>query len=424
MSAADAGARPAGRGPDPALVMRARDALRATLDFSRSREWAGYNKHDGLNSPILRPLLGSSRLTRLAAIQLVTRSPVNLRPLLRVPPTRNPKGIGLFAHALLDHHRAGGDGDGDDLRQAEELLRWLLDHPAQGFRGLSWGYPYPWQDVGFYAPTGFPNRVVTCWIGFALAEAVRVAGDATYREALPRIAEFLLEEPGRLVDDDEELCLAYVPDPSVRWAVMDVPALAGAFLAEAAQLTGQGELRADAARLVRWTARRQTDYGAWFYTDPPGESHITHDNYHTAIILDCLDRYRRASGDASFDAAYDRGLAYYRDHLFTRRWAPRWMSDREYPHDVHGAASGILCFVRAAARDPAWWEPAEGVLRWTLDSLYDPQGFFYYQRTRWGTKRFLLMRWANAWMCRALAAVVRAAAGDPTDADPEHPARR
>jgi SAM-dependent methyltransferase len=396
------------RALDPVLMERARAALEATLAHSRALGWAGHNKHDGLNSPLLAATLGWSRLTRLAAIQLVTRAPVNPRPLLGVPRTRNPKGIGLFAHALLDAGRPD---------EARELLDWLLANPSGpggpgvppgGFRGLSWGYPYPWQDVGFFAPRNYPNRVVTCWIGFAFAEAVRVLGEVRYREALPQIVEFLLEEPRVLHESDEELCLSYVPDPSVGWAVMDVPALVGAFLAEAAEVGAAADpaaLRSTAARLVRWVVRRQTGEGAWFYTDPPGDSHIGHDNYHTAIVLDCLDRYRAATGDEEFDPAYRRGLAFYRDRLFTRDWAPRWMSDREYPYDIHGAASAILCFTRAARRDPVWWEPAEGVLRWTLDRMYDPRGFFYYQRMRWGTKRFLLLRWANAWMARALASV-------------------
>ena len=83
------------------------------------------------------------------------------------------------------------------------------------------------------------------------------------------------------------------------------------------------------------------------------------------------------------------------------------MNDKRFPHDVHGAASGILCFTRAARRDPRWREMAQRVLGWTLDHLYDRRGFFYYQRTRWRTKKLCLLRWANAWMCRALGSWLR-----------------
>jgi hypothetical protein len=376
-----------------------------TLAYSRASDYQGWNKHDGLNSPLLGPLLGWSKFTRLLGIQFIMRAPVNLRPFFKVPKTRNPKGIGLFAHALLDLHAVTGETR--YLEEANRLLDWLLEHPAQGFRGLSWGYPYPWQDVGFFAPRDYPNRVVTCWIGFALAEALRRTGKEQYRDALPRIAEFLLQEPNCLCDDADMLCYTYVPDARVHWAVMDVSALMGALLAETGELLSEQRYQSVATRLVNWVVDKQTDYGAWYYTHPPGDSHIRHDNYHTGIILDCIDRYRDATHDSRFDDTWKQGLAYYREHLFTVDGAPRWMNDREYPYDIHGAAAGMLCFYRAAMRDPSYRPFAEKILHWTLDNMYDERGFFYYQKTRLLTKRFCLLRWCNAWMCRAMAYVLR-----------------
>ena len=380
-------------------------ALRETLSYSRDLDYSGFNKHDGLNSPILNAILGRSRWPRIAAIQMVMRAPVNIRPLFGVPRTRNPKGIGLFANALLDIY-ATDDRQGD-LEEACQLLEWLLSHPATGFKGLSWGYPYPWQDLGFFAPRHFPNRVVTCWIGFAFLEAVRLTGNSTFEQALPEIARFLTEEPNVLQDDDKMKCYSYVPDASVSWAVMDVPALVAAYLAEAAQILQHRPYRDEARRLLNWVVDKQTDYGAWYYTHPPKDSFIKHDNYHTAIILDCLDRYRIAGGDDGFDEAYWRGLRYYRDHLFSEQGAPRWMNDSEYPHDIHAAASAILCFVRAAYRDETYAAWAAKVIDWTLENLYDPDGYFYYQKSRFFTKRFCLLRWCNGWMSRALAATLR-----------------
>lgn len=402
-------------GESAGLRSTARRALDATLRWSAARGYAGHNKHDALNSPLLAALFGWSRPTRLAAIQAVMRAPWNVRPLLAVPRTRNPKGLALFAEAHLDLHAL--DSEGAHLDAARELLDALLENPASGFRGLSWGYPYPWQDVGFFAPRDYPNRVVTCWIGFALVSAARLGLDRRYREPLPAIAEFLTGEPNVLHDDAEMKCYSYVPSREVTWAVMDVPALVGAFLAEAGRVLETGEFESEASRLLNWVADKQTAAGAWFYTHPATDSHISHDNYHTAIILDCFDRYREATDDRRFDEVYSRGLDFYRDHLFEPNGAPRFMSDREYPYDVHGAASAILCFVRAARaaqRDrlsPAVAEERQGmaerVAGWTLANLYDPRGFFYYQRARFRTKRFCLMRWCNAWMSRALAAFLR-----------------
>jgi hypothetical protein len=408
-----AAAAPAQRWPelDADTAGRARRALANTLAWSRERDYCGFSKHDGLNSRILEVLLGATRPGRLVAIQAVMRSPVDVRPLLRVRRARNPKGIALFAQAWL---LRGEDGPAERA-EACRLLDWLLAHPASGHRGLSWGYPYPWQDVGFFAPRHSPNRVVTCWIGLALVAAARATGERRYREALPRVAEFLTVEPRVLHDSPTMKCYSYVPDDRVDWAVMDVPGLVGAFLAEAGALLGRDEWLAEAERLVRWVVDKQTAEGAWHYTHPPGDSHVKHDNYHTAIVLDCLDRYRAATGDGRFDASWRAGLRFYRDRLFTtgrHGTAPRWTSDREYPHDVHGAASAILCFTRAARREPGSRETAVGVLRWALDRLYDPRGFFYYQEARFYRKRFCLMRWCNGWMSWALAALLAAAEGE------------
>ena len=44
---------------------------------------------------------------------------------------------------------------GGERRNADEagtILDWLLHNSAPGFPSPCWGYPYPWQDVGFFAP--------------------------------------------------------------------------------------------------------------------------------------------------------------------------------------------------------------------------------------------------------------------------------
>ena len=375
--------------------------LNCVFAFSRQQNYCGFNKHDALNSPFLNGLFGWSRPTRLLATQVVARAPINLRPWLGVPKTRNPKGLGLFAQAHLDAFVAGMGQS--HLGEAEHLLDLLLSSPSQGFKGLSWGYPYPWQDVGFFAPRHLPNRVVTCWIGFAFAEAAKITGIVRYREALPQIAQFLLEEPNILESSAEMLCYSYVPDPKVTWAVMDVSALMGAFLAEADAVLGTQQWTQTSQRLMRWVADKQTDYGAWFYTHPAKDSHITHDNYHTGIILDCFHRYEVAMGDEQFHGVWSRGLQYYAKALFQSNGAPRWMNNKRYPYDIHGAASGILCFSRAATVDKSWIEMADRILDWTLENMDSGKGWFYYQKGPFWTKRYCLLRWCNAWMAKALA---------------------
>lgn len=380
--------------------------LDAVYAWSRGRGYRGYNKHDGLNSPLLKGLLGWAKWPRMLAIQGVMRAPVNLRPLLGVPRTYNPKGLALFAQGLLDRHRA--DSGGQHLAEAERLLGLLQDLRSPGdWHGDAWGYPYPWQDLGFYAPTATPNAVVTSFVCEAYLDAYRSTGRDEYLAAVGRAIPFFERDLTVLKDTDGERCLAYMPLP-MTMRVLDVSILIGAVMAQYASLAGDAARAAAAVPLVRYVVNRQTSEGAWFYTDPPGASPIRHDNYHTGFILDALWRYMEASGDRQWEARYRRGLRFYAEKLFEADGAPRWMSDRDYPRDVHGAAQGILTFARHGDDFPGL---AERIAAWALATLYHPSGRFYYQQTRRYTKRFTLLRWCNAWMARALAAL-RVAYGD------------
>src|SRR5687768_12201382 len=162
-----------------ALPNRATLAVQArVLQTARDVDYSGFSKHDALNAPWMERLAGSSRLRRLAFIQLVMRAPWHVRPWLGVRPARNAKGLALFARALLARYRVTGDVSSAD--EARALVDWLIANPSPGFGSACWGYPYPWQDVGFFAPRDFPNRVVTCFVTEALLDAYETLGEPRY----------------------------------------------------------------------------------------------------------------------------------------------------------------------------------------------------------------------------------------------------
>ena len=403
---------PAGPG-DPARVggIPERDRLdrdrldaihRTVLATARALDYAGYSKHDALNSPALERLAGRSRLLRLAFIQAVMRCPIHVRPALGVRRARNAKGLALFARALLCRRRLYGETTSGE--EARRLLDWLVGHPAPEFPWPCWGYPYPWQDVGFFAPRGFPNRVVTSFVAQSLLDGYETLGEERYLEAAGGACRFLLEAPSTLWEDERRRCVSYEPSATAEWIVLDVSALAGAAVARWATIAGDGQSLEQAGRLIRYVASKQTEYGAWYYAEPPTASHITHDNYHTGFILDALLEYGRVSGSAEFREAYVRGLDFYRSRLFEPDGAPRFMHDRKYPLDIHGAAQGILTFAHAYAELGTGRDVSERILSWTLAHMYEPAtGWFCYQRRRWFRTRIRLLRWCQGWMSWAIA---------------------
>jgi hypothetical protein len=413
------------------------DPLLSTLRYAESQEYRGYNKHDALNSPLLHALALENRWLRLLFIQLVMRCPFNPRPLLRVQKTINPKGMSLFCRAYLALHElattspeifTADSASGDALQRKEagtqrtkfdartewlakarHCLDWLADHSVQdrGFSGHCWGYPYDWQDVGFFAPSGMPNCVVTCFVGRAFVHAYELTGESSYLDVARSACAFLLNDLTVLHDTPEMLCVSYAP-VNMNWVVMDTSALAGSLLAKVSQHSHTSELKYQARRLLNYVVDKQTEYGAWYYSHPPEGSHITHDNYHTGFILDSILDYADATGDQTFLPNYRRGLDFYKEKLFLSTGAPKWMHDTIYPQDIHGSAQGIITFSKAARFGREYGHLAEKIAQWTLANLYNRrEGYFYYQRGRFLTKTFTLMRWCNAWMAWAIASLLR-----------------
>jgi len=374
--------------------------LEHVLESAKSRGYKGYSKFDALNSPMLSTFSMGNSWLRLLFIQAVKCCPFNIRPLLGVGKSVNPKGIALFAQAYLTLHELTGVTAYRE--EAERLLDWLLEHPSPGRRHLSWGYDFIWQSPLFLQDRYEPNVVVTIFAGEALVHGYRVTGEARYIEAARSAARFILEDVPVIYQGDDEMAIAYVLR-DVKAVVLNNNALAGAFLAKVRKETGGDDLRDAARRLMAYTVNCRTDYHAWYYTYPKEASPITHDNYHTGGILDALLEYREETGDVSFADVYTGGLDYYRKNLFEPDGAPRWMNDRRYPHDVHGAAQGIITFSKASRYDRENLVHAKKIASWAQQNLYRPAtGDYAYRKGCLMTWNYSLMRWCNAWMARAL----------------------
>ncbi len=391
--------------PMPITDKQIAESLDKVLKYAERNQYTGYNKYDALDSKLLWFFSFRIKFLRLVYSQVVMRFPINIRPLLFVPKSRNPKGIALFAMAYMNRYKASGNAS--DLAKAEELLQWLLDNPSKGYKGICWGYQHPWQDVGFFAPAHLPNRVVTYFVDTAMMDCYEITGNQKYLAAAKDSIKFLLEEPKVMLDTEDMKAMSYVPDERVNWIVMDVSILVGSIVSRICKHAPDEELQKDARKLVHFVVDKMTDYGAWYYTYPAGDHPRKHDNYHTGYILDAILDYSDNSGDQSFMDAYHKGLKYYEENLFLDNGAPKWANDKVFPYDVHGSAQGIITFMKASRFDAHYKALAEKIAGWAIYNMQHPtKGFFYYQKTKWFRKPFTLMRWSCGWMSRGLSLLV------------------
>src|SRR4051812_13453994 len=114
---------------------------RKLFGYCKSNNWSGHDPYDALNSEILRlfPIL-DSRVPRIALTQFLKRSPVDFRRFLRIPPTQNPKALGIFLKAALKLQSCGLLEDGSVV---EGLAEKVLSARSSGVEHFAWGYSFP-----------------------------------------------------------------------------------------------------------------------------------------------------------------------------------------------------------------------------------------------------------------------------------------
>lgn len=371
------------------------------LTYARENDYAGWDPYDGLNSPIV-DAFARNWFLRLVGMHGVHKAPVNLRPLLRVPKMRNAKGIGLFATAYLDRYDATGDEA--SLREAEELLDWLRANRSAESTHTSWGYNFDWQNSNkFFLPAEHPSIVVSVFCASAFLRHHELTGDEASLEIAVDTCEFITEEINVVPADGHD---AYAYTPFDDYVVVNANALGASLLARVGDRIGDGAYRDRAREVMALVVDAQDEKGGWYYSIPSDESHLSHDNFHTGFVLESLHDYLSVVDDADAAAAYDKGLEFYRKHLFEVDGAPKFEHDSRFPRDVHGSAQAIRTLVVDGSEESL--ALADRVLDWTVEQLFDDEGYFYRRKGRILWDRTPYMRWNQAWMCYALATYVRA----------------
>ena len=370
------------------------------FEWCRRRDFAGYDPFDALNSRVfqLSPF-HRFRTTRLIWTQLSKRSPVNLRPLARVPQQRNSKGVALLALAALASFRRLRTSKTET--EARRLLDDLWERRIRGYSGAAWGYNFPWQSRNFFAPQGTPMVVPTAFAARAFIEAYQTLADDNFLQKARSSCDFILGDLKRTSDSEDEICFSYSPLDQTQ--IFNASLLGAETLSSVGALTGENELSELAERAARFVVRRQREDGSWTYGTKESQQWV--DNFHTAYVLLSLARISWSSqgANAEIKQALSRGYEYWRERFFLADGWPKYYHDNLYPADAHAAATAIITLLELQPLDPGARPLADKIANWSISNLRDHQGFFYYQRRRFFTVHTAYMRWTQAWMLYALA---------------------
>jgi hypothetical protein len=393
-------AAPAPEAPSLPDVQNALDGLEAWIGRNGLK---GYDPYDALESPLLRALSLGAKWPRIAFTQALKRLPVNLRPLLLVRKTLNPKGLGLLLSGTVRRGRTtGGERYAEAARAIAELLLTLR---APGYRGACWGYPFPWQSRAFYLPRGTPTVVNTAFVGHALLDVARFLKEERYASVARSACTFVMRDLAR-TEEDGAICFSYTPKD--RLAVHNANLLGAGLLARVGAATGEGELLETARRAARWTLRRQQPSGAWWYAEAPYQRWV--DSFHTGFVLEAMRHVILGAGLDEAREPLARGYRFFLDHFFEVDGEPRYYHDRKGPLDIHCPTQALVTMCDLADVAPAPRLLAR-TTRWLLANLRAPEGYFYFRRGRFGPNRVPYMRWGQGWAYHGLARLEEFLAG-------------
>lgn len=383
------------------LNTRAKQALAKLLAYCRANNWAGYDPYDALNSRLFStvPVL-NSRWPRLVLTQALKRSPLNLRGLLAVPKTQNPKGLALCLSAVLKLSP-------EVLPDREALIQYFVGRlqasRSSGTSYASWGYSFPWQTRKEVVPAGTPNLVCTVFVANALLDVYDEGRDPDCLALAASAANYIGSE--LYWTDNASIHSFSYPLPGLKVEVHNANFLAAALLCRVAALTGDSAHVSKALAVTRCSAAKQKADGSWNYGEGAKQGWI--DNFHTGFNLGALADIGRYTGSTEFSDALRRGFDFYCSRFFREDGVPRYFHDRTYPIDIHCVAQSLITLIEFQHLNPASGKMAEKVLGWTLDHMWDDTGYFYYRVLRSLTIRTPYMRWSEAWMLLALAVYVQ-----------------
>ena len=381
--------------------------------YCEQQGFSGYDPFDGLNSSwFQRSPLKYSAAARLAWLQMVKRSPVDLRRVLGVKKGVNPKGLALFALAELSRFRATKEPQ--HAKNARKLIDRLYETKIEGRtkdgrRTTAFGYNFDWQSRVFYVPVGTPAIVPTAFASQAFVEAFSSFGEEKYLAAADEICGFILNDLNRPVETADEVCFSYTPvDQSV---IYNASLFAGESLARVGAISGNTDYLEMAAKAARFVIRRQSENGSWQYGENASQKWV--DNFHTAYVLLSLHRFSRAIPNlrSEISDVLLRGTDYWLDKFFLDDGTPKYYDSEIYPIDIHSAAVAIGTLCELKELDERMMPMAKKTAEWTVKNMRNERGFFYYQKRETRVLETPFIRWGQAWMAFALASLIESKDG-------------
>ncbi len=384
------------------------DAAKKLDGWIEKNGWAGFDPYDLKAIPAVSKTTALGNRYRLFEIlretlfEIFYTFPVSLRKFLHIQPQVNAKAMALFSRSYLDLHIATGEKQ--YLDKSQVCLNWLLENSSNTSAGIAWGYPFDWQ-TDVLIPKFTPNGIVTTAAGDAFWGWYQFSKRPEFLDTCNEICEFLISLPVERISE-EQICFAYTP--LYQNHVHNLNLFVAEFLIKIGREINQQSWIELGQKAVNYTVANQRSDGSFDYNGPPEKPRNFSDNYHTGFVLRMLHSIWQMTGREDVLKSLERGICHYLQNFFEEGKIPKLLPDRIYRVDIHSCAESINCLCQLKDAFPEGQKTAGDILEWTLDTLQDPAGYFYYGLLK---SRFLklvfkskipYLRWGQAWMLKAI----------------------
>lgn len=360
-------------------------------------QFKGYDPYDTLNSFI--PFQWGGRWAQVAAIQFQVRNPINIRRLIGIKKEYSAKGLALLLQGISIKYQQTKDES--LLPNLNFLFEWFLANRQEGYSGYCWSVHYPLAWSLFSRPKLDPSAVLACVVHQGMYEYFKAVNNPRALEVLKGIEEFILTHVPQTITD-EGICFSYTTRK--KDVVFNANMYVAEMLIKNAKLFKQQHLEELADKCVAFNLHYQKADGSWNYRrDMASGNEKPQIDFHQGFILNSLFEYYKLSDNKKpVLTALEKGLHFYVNNQITPSGKVLWRYPKLYPIDIHNQSVAIWVLSKLSAHFPEVREKAEKTLNWTIKNLYNPNGYFYYQKTRIFTNKISFIRWNQAWMVMAM----------------------
>lgn len=377
--------------------------LHKLRSYVEQNNYCGYDVYDGLEMTNNR-LLVNTNITNLLITQFFKKCPVNFRSLAGIKKRQMAKSFGIFlnAYSLLIESSKNEEEKKQFLQKAEYLLQWLDENKLKNYSGSCWKFGFKYRFM-FDAPTA----VITSIIAKGLHQYYLVTGSGLAKNLLLNTKDFILKDLPQTTDDDG-ICFSYTPIKKDN--CYNASLLAAETLARVYSINNDKELLPVIDKAVIYVINKQKPDGRWNYSlDVTSGKERPQIDFHQGYVLESIFEIRRLTGINSpvYDNAIEKGTDFYFKNQFFSDGRAKWRIPKEYPIDIHNQAQAIIYFSMISKGNDEKSRFATTVLDWTINNMFSPGNYFYYQVHRLYKIKIPYMRWSQAWMMLAMCKLLK-----------------